>query len=872
MQASVWQPPYAPSRGFCIDYTPGETIGQIINRVDLPAGFGQRGLVTIDGHIVERQYWSKVKPKEGTVILCHMTLQGDAGRQVLGIVAAIALSFATAGIAGGALATSGGLFTAGSVSAKILAGSVGLIGSLAISALTRPPTPTQAARQTEDQARGAAGAESNAVEPGAPFPRVVGTAKVFPRLATLTPIVDLVGKDEVVEAIYALGGPHKLEDIRIGDGKIADAQDVQLETREGWADDAPLTLITRYGYQAQPGLELSRHKVKDESQFELVDQAAPSNSLPYYHDMTSRAASDEVWLHLNWPEGFIDTASSTAVQRVAFRPRIRALGNNTWIDLPEIHYAEVGARQFRAAIKLKWEVMPDNLPTTIPTKGWVAAYSSVSGQYDADSHFYAGSGTTSLYNGGQAASGVNNVFLEAETCTFYLDEATFPKGIYEISLKRSHVFPSASFSNSGYTLSGVVRDLFGFYLSSGVARIAVDRANKNDKVILSRLQTIINATPVEPGNFALIAVKGTNRGIEQLNVIASGYVKDWDGSGWNTWTTTSNPAPHYYDTLAGLNNPDPSKPVGIDSAGLVAWRADCATNGYECNAAFVSSSIADVQETLASCGYAQPYMSEVYGVIQDKDRSSELPLITFGPRDTKGFTISKAFQDLPDGLRVVFQDEDNLYRSKEQIVYRNESGTVFERVEYIGITDRAKAIARAEFDLAQATLRATEYSFTAPDTALFLRRGDLIGYSHDVIDKTMFCARLLNVIRNQDGLITDIVLDGNVEASYNQNLSDITNLSAQTELSKIGFRSGIVLPRNSTSAPYTSALAVNAVNGNRLTLLSPLDDDNILSCAIATVGRVQQEYKRLIVTRMSYKPWAYECDITAVDEAPELWS
>ena len=62
------------------------------------------------------------------------------------------------------------------------------------------------------------------------------------------------------------------------------------------------------------------------------------------------------------------------------------------------------------------------------------------------------------------------------------------------------------------------------------------------------------------------------------------------------------------------------------------------------------------------------------------------------------------------------------------------------------------------------------------------------------------------------------------------------------------------------------------MDGNRVTLRVPLDDDNILSGAIATVGRVQHEYKRLIVTRMSYKPWAHECDITAVDEAPDLWS
>src|SRR5690606_2115731 len=125
---------------------------------------------------------------------------------------------------------------------------------------------------------------------------------------------------------------------------------------------------------------------------------------------------------------------------------------------------------------------------------------------------------------------------------------------------------------------------------------------------------------------ALIAIRATNRQIDNLRVKASGYVRDWDGDGWDTWTTTSNPAAHFKDVLDGLLAAEPIAPELIDNDSLVEWRQACIDAGYTCDMIAEGSGVADVLTTVAGCGYARPRMSETWGVIRDYDRSGEEPV------------------------------------------------------------------------------------------------------------------------------------------------------------------------------------------------------------------------------------------------------
>lgn len=121
--------PFMGVYGQCY-FEEGPTIEELVARIpDLPAGFERYGEVQISGHQIAREHWSRVRPRLSTsgaptYVTLHLAPRGggasggNSGKAVIGIVAALALTLATAGIAGGFLASgvgaqlTGGLFAA----------------------------------------------------------------------------------------------------------------------------------------------------------------------------------------------------------------------------------------------------------------------------------------------------------------------------------------------------------------------------------------------------------------------------------------------------------------------------------------------------------------------------------------------------------------------------------------------------------------------------------------------------------------------------------------------------------------------------------------------------------------------------------------
>ena len=205
--ATIWRAPFALGSPR-IDYWPqGLSVAEIVARADcLPEGFASRGVVAIDGHPLPAEAWPHVRPKAETPagrpirITFHMAVRdgGRGGKQAFAIVAAIALSFATAGIASGGIPALG--IAGGSLGAKLIATSVGIVGSLVISAVTAPPTRGADTSQTSDGrvSLDPASVTGNVLAPGASVPRVIGTRRVFPPFAC-QPVIEYVGQDEVAE-------------------------------------------------------------------------------------------------------------------------------------------------------------------------------------------------------------------------------------------------------------------------------------------------------------------------------------------------------------------------------------------------------------------------------------------------------------------------------------------------------------------------------------------------------------------------------------------------------------------------------------------------------------------------------------------------
>lgn len=118
----------------------GPTIGELVAATpDLPKSFERYGEVQISGHVIQREHWDRVRPqpsldpKYPTYVTFHLRPRGggeeggSGSKSIIGIVAALALVVATAGIASIGIP---GVIAGGSLAANIAAGVTPAVGSL----------------------------------------------------------------------------------------------------------------------------------------------------------------------------------------------------------------------------------------------------------------------------------------------------------------------------------------------------------------------------------------------------------------------------------------------------------------------------------------------------------------------------------------------------------------------------------------------------------------------------------------------------------------------------------------------------------------------------------------------------------------------
>ena len=515
---AVWQSPFLSVGGSVRFHGQGATIAEIVAAFggDLPSRFGAAGIVSIDGHVIERRYWRRVRPAatarlsgRPVTIALSMRLEGgggrgaQTGRKIAGTVAMLALAVLTFGISNTAWGAA--LASALTISQAALASTVAVVGSLAIQAvmaLTAAPVRSLATPSAKERVeKGAASAQGNVLRAGAPIPAVIGTRRVFPVQAA-QPLITIDDADnEIVEAVYVLAGPHRLDAIRIGEADIADARDVTVQTREGWPDDRPIDLFQRHGATDQPQIELSAHQVTSDNQRALEAAPQMADKLPRWHRVASRRGADEVHVQLVLPEGLIWRDSPTTLMRLPLRLRIRPRGTTSWINLPELHYSEAEQSQMRLSVELRYDE-PETIPAP-PARGFLAAYKAVpaqaaqpvGGDWTADAYFSGGAGGDVLAQGA-GASNVRHVHLTERRARIYLDPVAHPKtSFWEVEVMRGAVIRGDQWTTAAYSLAGTVWSLFG-YQAGSPALIAASRSQLGERCYLIRIASIVNRPPI----------------------------------------------------------------------------------------------------------------------------------------------------------------------------------------------------------------------------------------------------------------------------------------------------------------------------------------------------------------------------------------
>lgn len=751
----------------------GRTVGELV-AIELP-NFSHSVIAAYIGcDYVPQDLWHCVRPKAGSEVTLRVV--PGKSKNILGTVLSLALMAAAPGI-GTALAGAvgfGGAF--GIAGGQILGAAVSAVGRLAINAIAGPAKPRAVNNRAETPTQFITGAQNQAVPFGV-VPRVLGKHRMVPCLGAF-PFTETVGNDQYVRMLFIWGyGPVEVSDLRIGDTLLSEYQNVEFETRQGYDDDEPLTLIV--DQQIQNNLNI------------LLTQADG------YAVQTTATNTDEISVDVTLPNGLVEFASSGA-------KRLRAVQT-------EVQYAPTGTSDWSAASDAYTAIAAANSPDMVkPAAGaggvrrkqvWRVVMDQATGALKA----IAGDVTVV----GEAAAPLpivpDGYLTIARVTRFSDDTTTIGAGAIEdernLDLVGDEIetetdfAPGTSTSNRisvaagglkffGFDLeqkqSSAVRATLRFRVARGqydvrLRRITADTDSDKifDKIYWTALRSIRNRQPINMSGVACTAVriKATdqlNGTIDRFNGVVHSIMPDWDAD-TETWIerVTSNAASCYRSVLQGSANARPVADSRIALTDIAAWHEACTDEGREYNYIHDSQmSVQDVLGQIAACGRASPAMPDgKWSIVRDVLQTVPRQHVT--PRNSWGFSAQRAYPETPHAFRVKFVNRDKGWLPDERVVYDDgydaETAEIYEGLELPGVTSSDQAWKDARYHIATLRLRPVIYQFMMDFENIRVTRGDLIKFTSDVISEALGNgARIRSVVMDGDD-VTGITLDDTVE-------------------------------------------------------------------------------------------------------------
>lgn len=212
--------------------------------------------------------WPRIRPKPGTTIV----LKARAAAFIAPIIAAVSAAV-------GAVSS---LIAGGGILGGLLSSAIGFGLKLLMGALfpaRQPKLDNDKPKETYS-----IGGGRNESDPFGPVPVVLGRHRVTPRNGA-APYTEIVGDDQYLRALFIWGyGPLVIEDIKIGETAISEFDDVDIETRYGYATDAVPSLYPQ-------------EVVQEEFQIKLEENVR--------NVRTTATDISEIILDFTWPNGLI---------------------------------------------------------------------------------------------------------------------------------------------------------------------------------------------------------------------------------------------------------------------------------------------------------------------------------------------------------------------------------------------------------------------------------------------------------------------------------------------------------------------------------------------------------------------------------------
>lgn len=849
----------------------GATIAGVVEHLPVPAEFASHGAVYLKrdlndpGHMVPRQNWRLVRPKPGTALFVSCVPQGggDKGKGVFAVIAAIALIALTAWVGGGGLAFLGPAFASGSVGAQVAAAAITLAGTAALGLLTRGLVggSDEAAESTR---LGVAGITQNAIRPFRQVPAPLGLMRISPPMLA-RPWTTIEDTDQFVHLICGVCGPAEISAIKINETDLGDlpSGQVEVETREGWLDDAPLTLVTQSAFEENINLQMSTHRLDKDNTTLLPDAA---DSYPQPHIFRTARDPDRFRVTLHFPQGLARFDSSSQRVLIALRIEVRRVGEMTWRKLPEIHLEAALRAPMRQEIWLYFGGSESELLAEISgeTSLFVRFYAQ-NPEWTADAYFNASPGAIDS-NAAHILAGADQLFV-------FLDPAEFPRGDYDVRMQRSF----AQNAGAQHTATAYTGGLFTYRTETPPNFTIPNQADFGGTVVIQSYTSFRDQYPIAQPGLTLIAVKAKNIRVSSVSALLEPYVPIWDGSDWDTVAPSSNPAALVRWVRTGWLNKRPADPALSDES-LDEFYDYCESKGLSCQGVITQGSVEQAAALAANTGDALMRESDRWGVVIDRDRSGDGIQHLFGPHNmTSPLVMQRKFLTGARGVLPAFTDaaRDYAVRELDRPVFDDGvpggDDLLVEAIPYDGYADEALVRRRAKLDVRRVRLRATRYSWECHQEQLVAIKGDLVGLAHDILVDSYATGRVKG-FSVSGGFLRSVTLNTNLqdlpivnaegvfEVERVFRLGDVFDLSVGP---KIGLQ---IRLKDNTIATFPVAGVEDATLMIEGDVAAPA---GLKRTCLAAVGPRERETRRVLITNIVPRRDQF-ARLEAVDEAPQI--
>ncbi len=155
---------------------------------------------------------------------------------------------------------------------------------------------------------------------------------------------------QVANAIFGVRAPVVISDSMADGIDVTDISQLELEQRDGFTDDSPLTLVTTSGFEESVNVQLRKQELNDNAQT-LVTDDDESYPLPYAMKTKRNAERFRVIVHL--PAGLRDNDGSTHRAILPLRLRFKKDGG-AWVNCPELIFFSKILTPIRRQIVFDW--------------------------------------------------------------------------------------------------------------------------------------------------------------------------------------------------------------------------------------------------------------------------------------------------------------------------------------------------------------------------------------------------------------------------------------------------------------------------------------------------------------------------------------